>query len=81
MALPGPFWSQLHCLLSGSPDPLSVGLNLRKGVPAWAAQMVAGAQSAATSGLEFSLGNEPDLYSMHNYAALASPSPRPNWQP
>jgi hypothetical protein len=73
--LPGPFWSQLHCLLSGAGDPLSVGLNLRKGVPSWATQMVAGAQSAATSGLEFSLGNEPDLYSLHNYAALAEPLP------
>jgi hypothetical protein len=74
-SLPAPFWSQLHCLLSGAGDPLSVGLNLRKGVPSWAAQMVAGAQSAATNGLEFSLGNEPDLYSQHNYAALAEPLP------
>jgi hypothetical protein len=73
--LPAPFWSQLHCLLSGAGDPLSVGLNLRKGVPSWAAQMVAGAQSAATNGLEFSLGNEPDLYSLHNYAALAERLP------
>jgi hypothetical protein len=74
-SLPTPFWSQLHCLLSGAGDPLSVGLNLRKGVPSWATQMVAGAQSAATNGLEFSLGNEPDLYSQHNYAALAEPVP------
>jgi hypothetical protein len=73
--LPGSFWGQLHCLLSGAGDPLSAGLNLRKGVPSWAAQMVAGAQSAATNGLEFSLGNEPDLYSLHNYAALAAPLP------
>jgi hypothetical protein len=33
--------------------------------------MVAGAQSAATNGLDFSLGNEPDLYDLPNYAALA----------
>jgi hypothetical protein len=74
-SLPAPFWSQLHCLLAGAGDPLAVGLNLRKGIPAWAALMVAGAQSAATNGLEFSLGNEPDLYSLHNYAALAAPLP------
>jgi hypothetical protein len=73
--LPAAFWSQLHCLLSGAGDPLDVGLNLRKGVPSWAAQMVAGAQSAATNGLEFSLGNEPDLYSLHNYASLTEPLP------
>ncbi len=73
--LPAPFWTQLHCLLSESPDPLGVGLNLRKGAPSWAAQMAAGAQSAATSGLEFSLGNEPDLYSFPNYASLASALP------
>ena len=74
-SLPAPFWSQMHCLLSGAGDPLAVGLNLRKGVPSWAALMVAGAQSAATDGLEFSLGNEPDLYSLHNYAALAQSLP------
>jgi hypothetical protein len=73
--LPGAFWTQLHCLLSESPDALDVGLNLRKGAPSWAAQMVAGAQSAATNGLEFSLGNEPDLYSFPNYESLASPLP------
>jgi hypothetical protein len=32
--------------------------------------MVAGAQSAATNGLDFSLGNEPDLYILPNYASL-----------
>jgi hypothetical protein len=73
--LPAPFWSQLHCLLSGSGDLLDAGLNLRKGVPAWAALMAAGAASAATNGLEFSLGNEPDLYSLHNYASLTEPLP------
>jgi hypothetical protein len=73
--LPVTFWSQLHCLLSGAGDPLDAGLNLRKGVPSWAAPMVAGAQSAATNGLEFSFGNEPDLYSLHNYASLTKPLP------
>jgi hypothetical protein len=73
--LPVTFWSQLHCLLSEAGDPLDAGLNLRKGVPAWAAQMAAGAASAATNGLEFSLGNEPDLYSLHNYASLTAPTP------
>ena len=35
--------------------------------------MTAGAQSAATAGLDFSLGNEPDLYYLPNYASLAKP--------
>jgi hypothetical protein len=73
--LPAAFWSQLHCLLSGAGDRLDAGLNLRKGLPSWTAQMAAGAQSAATNGLEFSLGNEPDLYSLHNYASLTEPLP------
>jgi hypothetical protein len=73
--LPATFWSQLHCLLSEAGDPLDAGLNLRTGPPAWAAQIAAGAASAATNGLEFSLGNEPDLYSQHNYASLAEPLP------
>jgi hypothetical protein len=71
--LPAGFWSQLHCLLSTTRDPLTVGLNLKTGEPAWAAQMVAGAQTAATNGLDFSLGNEPDLYPLPNYSALAHP--------
>jgi hypothetical protein len=71
--LPAGFWSQLHCLLSASKDPLTVGLNLKTGAPSWAAQMVAGAQSAATNGLAFSLGNEPDLYDLPNYASLSQP--------
>jgi hypothetical protein len=73
--LPATFWGQLHCLLSGTGDPLDAGLNLRKGIPSWAALMAAGAQSAATNGLEFSLGNEPDLYSLHNYASLTKALP------
>jgi hypothetical protein len=73
--LPATFWGQLHCLLSGAGDPLDAGLNLRKGIPSWAALMVAGAQSAAANGLEFSLGNEPDLYSLHNYASLTKALP------
>ncbi len=68
--LPGAFWSQLHCLLAGTRDPLTVGLNARIGLPSWAAQMVAGAQSAATNGLSFSLGNEPDLYYLPNFSSL-----------
>jgi hypothetical protein len=71
--LPASFWSQLHCLLSATRDPLTVGLNARTGAPAWATQMVAGAQSAATNGLDFSLGNEPDLYPLPNYASLDKP--------
>jgi hypothetical protein len=71
--LPGGFWSQLHCLLSTTRDPLTVGLNARIGLPSWAAQMAAGAQSAATNGLAFSLGNEPDLYYLPNFASLDKP--------
>ncbi len=72
-SLPAAFWSQLHCLLSATADPLTVGINLRSGQLSWAAQMVAGAQSAATAGLDFSLGNEPDLYSLPNYSSLDRP--------
>lgn len=71
--LPASFWSQLHCLLTSAKDPLTVGLNARTGEPSWTAKMVAGAQSAATNGLSFSLGNEPDLYDLPNYSALAKP--------
>jgi hypothetical protein len=72
-SLPAAFWSQLHCLLNTTKDPLTVGLNARSGNLAWAAQMVAGAQSAATNGVDFSLGNEPDLYDLPNYASLDKP--------
>ncbi len=72
-SLPASFWSQLHCLLAATPDPLTVGLNLRTGKPSWATQMVAGAQGAATNGLAFSLGNEPDLYELPNYFSLDHP--------
>jgi len=71
--LPAAFWSQLHCLLNTTRDPLTVGLNARTGQISWASQIVAGAQSAATNGLDFSLGNEPDLYSLPNYAELDKP--------
>jgi hypothetical protein len=74
-SLPASFWTQLHCLLSQAADPLTVGLNLRSGGLAWAQQMVASAQSAATNGLDFSLGNEPDLYYLPNYASLDKPQP------
>ena len=72
-SLPASFWSQLHCLLSETKDPLIAGINMKTAEPTWAEQMVAGAQSAATNGLAFSLGNEPDLYSLPNYAELAKP--------
>ncbi len=74
-SLPAPFWSQLHCLLSGAADPLTVGINMKTGQPSWAAEMAAGAQSAATNGLDFSLGNEPDLYNLPNFAELSKPQP------
>ena len=73
--LPAGFWSQLHCLLNATHDPLTVGLNAKTGNLAWATQMVAGAQSAAANGVDFSLGNEPDLYYLPNYASLSRPVP------
>ncbi len=74
-SLPSPFWEQLHCLLGAAKDPLTVGLNVRTGTPVWAAAIAAEARVAATNGLSFSLGNEPDLYDLPNYAALAKPMP------
>jgi hypothetical protein len=72
-SLPAAFWSQLQCLLTAAKNPLTVGLNVRTGNLAWATQMVARAQSAATNGLSFSLGNEPDLYGLPNYSSLVKP--------
>lgn len=72
-SLPARFWSQLHCLLSATKDPLTAGINVKSGQLSWAQQIAAGAQSAATNGLDFSLGNEPDLYNLPNYASLAKP--------
>jgi hypothetical protein len=76
-SLPAAFWSQLQCLLNAAKDPLTVGLNVKTGPPSWAAQMVAGAQSAAAAvgSPSFSLGNEPDLYGLPNYASLSRPLP------
>jgi hypothetical protein len=71
-SLPSTFWSQLHCLLSSVKEPLTVGINAERGSLSWAQQMVAGAQTAATNGLDFSLGNEPDLYILPNYASLGN---------
>ena len=72
-SLPPNFWNQLHCLLSEAKDPLIAGINMKTAEPTWAMQTVTGAQSAATNGLGFSLGNEPDLYSLPNYAELTKP--------
>jgi hypothetical protein len=68
--LPAGFWSQLHCLLEAVGEPLTAGINAKTGQPSWAAQVVSGAQSAATKGLDFSLGNEPDLYNLPHLSAL-----------
>lgn len=72
--LPTAFWARLHCLLASSPDPLTVGLNMRRGEPAWA-QRLASEALAADPAVGFSLGNEPDLYRVPNYAALTQPLP------
>jgi len=71
--LPDAFWSRLHCLLAATHEPLTAGLNIRIGRLAWAEQMVAGASAAATGGVSFSLGNEPDLYYLPNYGSLDKP--------
>jgi hypothetical protein len=73
--LGGEFWTRLHCLLSATREPLTVGLNARTGQRGWAEQMVAGASAAAMAGLAFSLGNEPDLYYLPDYYALDKPQP------
>ena len=46
---------------------------MRTGSLAWATQMANEARAAAVNGLAFSLGNEPDLYELPNYAALDKP--------
>jgi hypothetical protein len=71
--LPAAFWGRLHCLLAAAGGPLTVGLNARAGQLAWAQQMVAEARAAATDGVSFSLGNEPDLYYLPNFGALDKP--------
>ncbi|HLI33097.1 MAG TPA: hypothetical protein VKU89_10225 [Solirubrobacteraceae bacterium] len=71
-SLPASFWSALHCLLVGSPDRIEVGLNAKQGGLPWAQAMVADATAAATAGVEFSIGNEPDLYYLPNFASLGS---------
>ena len=63
--LPATFWSQLHCLLTQTHDPLTVGINVRTGTNTWAVQMALAAAGAATNGLSFAIGNEPDDY--HTY--------------
>jgi hypothetical protein len=73
-SLPSPFWSELQCLESVAKDQLTIGLNLRTGNLSWATQMVAEAQPAATSGLSFALGNEPDRYGLPNYSSLDKPT-------
>jgi hypothetical protein len=75
-SLPASFWSQLHCLLEAAKDPLTVGLNMRTGSPAWAQQIVSEAKAAAVGPVSFSLGNEPDLYGLPNYASLDKPLPQ-----
>src|ERR1700727_3797405 len=44
------FWSQMRCLLSASPDPITVGLDARAGQLSWAQQMVGEANSTADAG-------------------------------
>jgi hypothetical protein len=73
--LPSEFWTRLHCMLGVTKEPLTVGLNARDGQLAWAESMVASAQQAATAGLDFSIGNEPDHYYLPNYLSLTKPQP------
>jgi hypothetical protein len=73
--LPATFWGRLRCLLETTREPLTVGLNMRTGLSESEQLTIAAARQAATAGLEFSLGNEPDLYDLPNYAALDQPLP------
>jgi hypothetical protein len=73
--LPLEFWTRLHCLLSATKEPLTVGLNARDGQLAWAESMVASAEQAATARLDFSIGNEPDHYYLPNYLSLTKEQP------
>jgi hypothetical protein len=50
-------------VLAKSPDPLTVGVNAKKGTPAEATQLVNDAWNSALHGVVVSIGNEPDLYS------------------
>ena len=68
--LPAGFWESLKCLLASSHDAVTVGVNAFSGNLAWAQSIVAGAEQAVRSGLAFSIGNEPDLYPLPNYASL-----------
>ncbi len=70
--LPSEFWSQMHCLVSATKEPLTVGIDARIGELAWAEQMVAAAEGATTAGVNFSIGNEPDLYSLPEYLTSGS---------
>jgi hypothetical protein len=72
--LPGAFWESLRCLVSSTHDAVTVGLNALSGNLGWAQQMAASARQAAPSGLSFSVGNEPDLYTLPNYSSLGTRS-------
>jgi hypothetical protein len=71
--LPAEFWTRLHCLLNATHEPLTAGLNVRLGQLSGARQIVSAASAAATNGVGFSLGNEPDLYYLPNYYSLGKP--------
>ena len=60
--LPAGFWSQLACLESQTHEPFVIGINLASQMPAWAAEMAAGARSAVPANvLSFEIGNEADI--------------------
>jgi hypothetical protein len=60
-----PFWTTLGCLARESGSPIVVGLNFATNALADQQSMIAAAQQAVPAAqLSFSLGNEPDLYTI-----------------
>jgi hypothetical protein len=60
-----PFWTTLGCLARETGSPIVVGLNFATNALADQQSMIAAAQQAVPAAqLSFSLGNEPDLYTI-----------------
>ncbi|MGH2878616.1 MAG: hypothetical protein ACRDK4_03280 [Solirubrobacteraceae bacterium] len=59
------FWTSLGCLARETGSPIVVGLNFATNTPADQQAMIAAAEQAVPAAqLSFSLGNEPDLYTI-----------------
>jgi hypothetical protein len=63
--IPASFWTTLGCLARETGSPVTVGLNFATDTAADQQATIAAAQSAIPAAqLSFSLGNEPDLYTI-----------------